>query len=55
MLIFLFQKVRKCPKGDCRDKNSGVGRENEKKDVGNTDKVFDSLAFPAEPQSPLGV
>lgn len=45
----------KCPIGDFKDKNSGVGRENEKKDVSNTDKVFDSLASPEEPQSPLGV
>lgn len=47
--------MRKCPIGDCKDKNSGVGREKRKKDLGNTDKGFVSLAFPAEPQSPLGV
>lgn len=37
-----------------QDKSSGVGRENIKKDLGNTDKGFVSLALPAELQNPLG-
>lgn len=47
--------MRKCPTGDCRDKNSAVGRENRKKDLCNTDKGFVSMASPAVPQSPFGV
>lgn len=47
--------MRKCPIGDFKDKHSRVGRENRKKNLSNTDTGFVSLAFPAEPQSPLGV